>query len=64
MARTRVSETWWWVRIALAVLWPIAIFSIFFLSPGHGMVMAPFWFWMLLIIGIWILLGVRGMRLR
>jgi membrane-associated protease RseP (regulator of RpoE activity) len=60
MARSHARDTWWWVLIALLVLWPLMTI---FMRPAGTVVISPVWFWLLLLVSLWILLGIgRGER--
>ena len=57
MAGRHTADTWWWILIALLVLWPVMIL---FLMPGGGPLLGPFWFWfwLLMLAGLGILLSL------
>ena len=57
MARRHTGDTWWWVLIVLLVLWPVMMI---FMRPGGGLLLGPLWFWLLLLVCFWILLGIGG----
>ncbi len=55
MAGRHTADTWWWVLMALLVLWPLMLL---FMMPGGGPLLGPFWFWLLMLVGLWVLLHV------
>jgi len=57
MARRHTTDTWWWVLLVLLVLWPLMML---FMMPGGGLLVGPFWFWLFLLVGLSILLGIGG----
>lgn len=57
MARRHRDESWWWLVIVLLVLWPLMAV---FMMPGRGLMIAPIWFWLLLLACLWLLLGIGG----
>ena len=61
MARRHTADTWWWVLVVLLVLWPVMMI---FMMPGGPAIIGPFWFWLVLIVCLWILLGDRRATAR
>lgn len=57
MARRHTADTWWWVVVALLVLWPLMML---FMMPGGGLAVGPLWFWLILLVCLWILMGIGG----
>jgi membrane-associated protease RseP (regulator of RpoE activity) len=57
MARRHTADTWWWVVVALLVLWPLMML---FMMPGGGLAVGPLWFWLILLVCFWILMGIGG----
>ena len=59
MARRHTVDTWWWVLVVLLVLWPMMMI---FMMPGGPGVIGPSWFWLVLLVCLWVLLGIGGRR--
>ncbi len=57
MAHRHSADTWWWVVVSLLVLWPLMML---FMMPGGGLLAGPLWFWLLMLLSIWLLVGIRG----
>jgi len=57
MARRHTADTWWWVLVVLLVLWPVMMI---FMMPGGSAFIGPSWFWLVLLVSFWLLLGIGG----